>query len=220
MKKFASVIAMLLVCCMALSACGSSTGNASSAASGNETSGGYTYRTSATVKVANENGTFTKENVSAPILLTSVGQSADVSMLNALMAKTGCADFTFNATASADEIGNYGTIILACGASSKGLGAAGISQEDELARAQAIADACKAKDVTVIAAHLGGSARRGTLSDQFTNMALSCADYILAVEDGNEDSLFTDFAAENGIPVTLIYSIADALVPMTELFGA
>ena len=129
-------------------------------------------------------------------------------------------DYTISNLATSADLGDAKTLIIVVGGSSKGLGAAGISQEDELARAQAIADACKAKEVTVIAAHLGGSARRGTLSDQFTNMALSCADYILAVEDGNEDSLFTDFAVENGIPVTLIYSIADALVPMTELFGA
>lgn len=49
-----------------------------------------------------ENGTFTKDQVSAPVLITSFGQSADVSMLDALMKKVG-AEYTFDATASAED---------------------------------------------------------------------------------------------------------------------
>ena len=168
--------------------------------------------------VVTENGTFGKDNVSGDILITSIGQSADVSMLDALMKKVG-ATYTFNATAPADEVANYGTVILASGASSKGLGAAGISQEDELARAQAIVDTCKEKGIVVIMAHLGGSARRGALSDQFNDMALTCANYILVVEEGNDDGKFTDAAADKGIPVTLVNSIADTLTPLTDIFG-
>lgn len=237
MKKFAFVTfvtAMALACGLLLTACGggsstsstpssaSSVSSASSAVSSADTAtnaDGYTFRTSAENKVVTENGTFTKDNVTTPVLVTSIGQSADVSMLDALMKKVG-ADYTFNATASADEVSGYSTIILACGASSKGLGAAGISQEDELARAQAIVDTCEANGITVIAAHLGGTARRGALSDQFNDMALSCASYILVVEEGNDDGKFTDAATDKGIPITLIHSIADAMTPLTELFGA
>ena len=106
MKKFASVISMLLICSMALTACGSnggdkstggstqqpgtSQGAASSQGSGSTgDSSGYTFRTSADNKVVTENGTFTKENIEGPVLITSIGQSADVSMLDALMKKRG-----------------------------------------------------------------------------------------------------------------------------------
>ena len=230
MKKIASVLALALSLSLVLTACGSkeeapaastntpaaSTTTTTTTPEAAPAEGEYTWRTSADNKVASENGTFGKENISGSVLVTSVGQSADVSMLDALMKKVG-AEYTFNATASADEVANYGTLILASGASSKGLGAAGISQEDELARAQAIADACKANNITVIVAHLGGSARRGALSDQFNDLALTCADYLLVVEDGNaKDSKFTDA----GVPITLLSSIADAMVPLTELFGA
>ena len=231
MKKIASVLALALSLSLVLTACGSkgeapaastntpaasTTTTTTTPAEAAPAEGEYTWRTSADNKVASENGTFGKENISGAVLVTSVGQSADVSMLDALMKKVG-AEYTFNATASADEVANYGTLILASGASSKGLGAAGISQEDELARAQAIVDVCKANDITVIVAHLGGSARRGALSDQFNDLALTCADYLLVVEDGNaKDSKFTDA----GVPITLLSSIADAMVPLTELFGA
>ena len=236
MKKFASVMSMLLICSMALTACGStggdkstggstqqpgtSQGAASSQGSGSTgDSSGYTFRTSADNKVVTENGTFTKENIEGPVLITSIGQSADVSMLDALMKKVG-ADYTFNATASADDVANYKTVIIACGASSKGLGAAGISQEDELARANAIAQTVKDNGITVIAAHLGGASRRGALSDQFNDIALGVANYVMVVEEGNDDGKFTDAATDKGVPITLLHSIADAITPLTELFGA
>ena len=235
MKKFASVISMLLICSMALTACGSSgdkstggstqqSGTSQGAASSHGAastgdSSGYTFRTSADNKVVTENGTFTKDSIEYPVLITSIGQSADVSMLDALMKKVG-ADYTFNATASADDVANYKTVIIACGASSKGLGAAGISQEDELARANAIAQTAKDNGITVIAAHLGGASRRGALSDQFNDIALGVANYVMVVEEGNDDGKFTDAATDKGVPITLLHSIADAITPLTELFGA
>ena len=229
MKKLASVLALALTLSLVLTACGggeepapttpSTPSTPSSPEASEPAEGDYTWRTSADNKVVTENGTFTKDNVAGDVLITSIGQSADVSMLDALMKKVG-AEYTFNATAPADEVANYGTLILACGASSKGLGAAGISQEDELARAQAIVDTCKDKGIVVIAAHLGGSARRGALSDQFNDMALTCANYIIVVEEGNDDGKFTDAAVDKGIPVTLVNSIADTLTPLTDLFGA
>lgn len=230
MKKFASVISMLLICSMALTACGSNGGDKSTGGSTQQSgtsqgaastgdSSGYTFRTSADNKVVTENGTFTKDSIEYPVLITSIGQSADVSMLDALMKKVG-ADYTFNATASADDVANYKTVIIACGASSKGLGAAGISQEDELARANAIAQTVKDNGITVIAAHLGGASRRGALSDQFNDIALGVANYVMVVEEGNDDGKFTDAATDKGVPITLLHSIADAITPLTELFGA
>lgn len=233
-RKMSLILAAALSCSLLLSACGSSNGGTSNAsssgsntstsasASGSSASGssssGYTFRTSESNRVVTENGTFTKDQVSTPVLITSIGQSADVSMLDALMKKIG-ADYTFNATASAEDVAGYKTVILVSGASSKGLGAAGISQEDEIARAEAIAQTVKDNNITVIVAHLGGSARRGTLSDQFNDLALSCASYVMVVEEGNDDGKFTDAATDAGIPITLLYSIADALTPLQEIFG-
>ena len=236
MKKrtMSLILATALSCSLLLTACGnsgggSSSGNASgsntpssSVSSGASTSGsnasGYTFRTSESNRVVTENGTFTKDQVTTPVLITSIGQSADVSMLDALMKKIG-ADYAFNATASAEEVAGYKTVILVSGASSKGLGAAGISQEDEIARAEAIVQTAKDNGITVIVAHLGGSARRGTLSDQFNDLALSCASYVMVVEEGNDDGKFTDAATDAGVPITLLYSIADAMTPLQEIFG-
>jgi len=235
-RKLCAVLAAVMCLALVLTACGdgntstpnpgttnpgtttpSGSGNTSTNPGGSD--GSYTFRTSDTNRVVTENGTFTKENVSTPILITSIGQSADVSMLNALMKKIEGVEYDFDQVATADAVSGYKTVILACGASSKGLGAAGISQEDEIARAEAIVKTAKDNNITVIVAHLGGAARRGTLSDQFNDLALSCASYILVVEDGNDDGKFTDAASDAGIPITLLHSIADAQTPLTEIFG-
>ena len=59
-----------------------------------------------------------------PIVLTSVGQSADVNVVQTLMKKCEI-ETDLNSTVTADDLGNYKTLVLAIGGSSKGLGAAG-----------------------------------------------------------------------------------------------
>lgn len=204
MKKFLSFVSLALVCTLL--------GTAALATA-------YTPRTSKEKPVVTENGEFTREQAPEPILVTSVGQSADVSMLGALLKKAG-ANSTLNPTAKPEEIKDYKTLIIATGASSKGLGAAGISKEDELARAEALLKAAEENKVTVIMAHLGGAARRGTLSDQFIDLVMAKAAYIFVVEDGNGDGKFTTFAAEKKVPITLLKTIASAMEIIKPLFGA
>lgn len=152
-----------------------------------------------------------------PILVTSFGQSADVAMLKALFKKTGV-EITFDPVVKADSLGDAKTIFIAAGASTKGLGAAGIKPEEELERAKAIVEAAKSKDMTIIAVHLGGSARRGDLSDQFVTLAVDDADGMIVVAEGNEDDFFTNKSDEKSIPVSIVDSIAKAVDPLTEMF--
>lgn len=178
----------------------------------------YAFRTSKETRVVTENGEFDKALIQEPVLVTSIGQSADVSMLDALLKKVG-ATYTFNATASAEEMAEYKTVIIAAGASSKGLGAAGISQEDEIARAEAMMKVAEEKEITVILMHLGGASRRGALSDRFSDMVLEKAKYIVMVEDGNQDNKFTEAAVEKNVPITLLSSIADAMTVLKDLLA-
>lgn len=220
----AALAASLCACGGSASSAPASTANSAAASTATSSAGGpatdpsYVMRTSDAERVVTENGTFTKDQIKTPVLVTSVGQSADVSMLDALMKKVG-ADYTFNSTATAEDVAAAGTVIVASGASSKGLGAAGISVDDEAARAAEILQAAKDNGVTVIMAHLGGAARRGSLSDQFNELVLQDAAYIIVVEDGNTDGKFTDYAAEKNVPITLVKSIADAVTPLTDLFA-
>lgn len=232
-KKLSALVVCAILASMVLTACGGGTsssapapapgGSSSSTAApaGGDSStaapsGDVTMQTSDTNKVVTIG---TLPVCEGPIYITSVGQSADASMLDALMKKIG-AEYTFNSTAKAADVAGAKTVIIAAGASSKGLGAAGISADDEKARAKELLQTCKDNNITVIMAHLGGASRRGPLSDEFTNMVLDGSAYLMVVEDGNADGLFTTYAKDKNIPVTLLKSIADAMAPLQEIFPA
>ncbi len=163
-------------------------------------------------------GTIDKSLYSTPVFVTSFGQSTDAAMLDTVMKRIGV-DYVYNATASADAISGYKTIVIAVGASTKGLGAAGISEAEETARAKEIMAAVKANGIEVICCHIGGSARRGTLSDEYADMVMSEASLIVLKEDANFDYKFTKYAEEHNVPISLIYATKDTLTVFSEVFN-
>lgn len=162
-------------------------------------------------------GTIDKSRYTTPVLVTSFGQSTDASMLDTVMKKAGI-NYVYNATITADGISSYKTIVIAVGASTKGLGAAGISEAEETARASEIMKVIKEKGIEVICCHIGGSARRGTLSDTLTDMVMDQASYIILKEDANFDYKFTKYASEHNKPITLIYATKDTIDVFTNLY--
>ena len=153
--------------------------------------------------------------ISLPILMTSAGQSADVQMFNAIASRSGVEATARELVEAEDiEVGEYNTLVIVVGGSSKGLGAAGIDAEQEQARVDAIIE--KLKDsVTIVVAHIGGQARRGELSDGFINAVLPYAQYLIVVEEGDSDGLFSNYAAENNIPI----SICPDITSVGEVFA-
>lgn len=241
MKKIiAMLLALLFV--IALAACGSKTEEAASApvatqapaaeqkqetyTSSQGTVDGYdpNQKTEFAMNTSESVRTFNIGEVdpalfTTPILVTSFGQSADTSMMDAIMKRSGVKDYAFNALATDADIKNYKTVIIVCGASSKGLGAAGISEADETARAEKIMAAIKETNPAVIMCHLGGSMRRGTLSDKLTDMVLEVAKYMVVVEDANFDGKFTTVAQEKNIPLTYLFAIKDGMDVFSALFN-
>ncbi len=134
-----------------------------------------------------------------PLLITSVGQSADGQMVRVL-AQRGGLNFTYDSLAAAAAVAGYRAVVLVVGGSSKGLGAAGINPDQEEQRAQALISAAKGGGIDVIVMHVGGEARRGDLTDRFIRAAAPKADYLIVVADGNMDNIFSQIAGE-AIPV-------------------
>ena len=73
-------------------------------------------------------------------------------------------------------------------------------------------------DMTIIVAHIGGSARRGELSDGFISAVSPKADYLLVVAGGDDDGLFTQIASENGIPMDTVETLADVGTVLPKAF--
>ena len=226
MKWIASLLAALTVL-SALSGCGSSapvsSAPASSAASASsEAAPAVSSSEAASVeaapaadgapKTSKENPTFVSgelPKISGPVLVTSAGQGGDTEAMDRVLQKAGI-EHTLYATASASEVASAKSIFVVVGASMKGLGAAGVSVEQELARAKA-ALAGASEDAVIICAHIGGEARRGDTSDPFIEMVMPLSDALIAVEGGNADGKLTQLADQEGIPYGLAFSIAGSI---------
>ena len=82
------------------------------------------------------------------------------------------------------------------------MGAAGTDVDDEIARCKKLADAAKAAGMTVVCAHIEGSARRTDASDQASiDAIMAIADIVLVIEESDNDGLFTNYCTEHNIPL-------------------
>ena len=194
-----------------------STGTVEGAATySQEVAAQYKYQTDSKNRMVTI-GTIT-EKFQGPVLVTSFGQSTDGSMIEQVMKRLKTVAYTYNPTATSADLGGVKTVVIAVGNSTKGLGAAGISQDQETARAKEFMAAAKKAGVKVICCHIGGATRRGALSDAFADMVLPLSSFIVVKEDGNEDGKFTSFASSHNIPITLVYGSKDTVGAFKAIF--
>lgn len=170
-----------------------------------------------------------------PILTTSAGQSPDVMTVNIVCEEAGILyDYCDVVTVELIKMGvglageeertgfhmevyndfdkypkgtPYKTVIIAIGATLKGMGASGLTVNDELARLKKIIDYCKQNNIFIIGAHVGGSSKRGAPAGDNERMIDAVApfvDYLIVTGDGNKDGRFNKISEENSIPMTQI----------------
>ena len=173
--------------------------------------------TSTSTEAAGEVAGLTAPIAEGPALVTSGGQSADYQMIATVMGKVGM-DYTVANLCTSADLGDAKTLIVVVGGSSKGLGAAGIDADGELARLTELLDGAKSAGLTVIAMHTGGEARRGELSDKFITPIFEKADYAIVVTSGDEDGLMSGICASKGIPMDGIKSISEVATVLPAAF--
>ena len=153
-----------------------------------------------------------------PILISSAGQSADVILAGMLFKKLNLNYKTVNLAKESDLEG-IKTLVVVPGFSSKGLGAAGISREDEMDRVVALINSAKEKKIKIVMLHIGGNARRGNQSDDFNKLVAESSSYMIVVNQGDEDKFFSNIAADKKVTIKLVEKIVDATEPIKELFN-
>lgn len=184
-----------------------------------------------------------------PVLTTSAGQSADVNTLNVIMeqaaikfdycdvptmvmVKSGVgmggakAKEGFHVEVATDlakfKAGTpYQTVIFAIGASLKGMGASGLTVDDEIKRVREIIEYCKQNKIFIIAVHSGGEPRRGAPgsdNEKMIDAVAPFANYIIAVKDSNKDGRFTKISKEKNIPFTQVDYALGILELMKKVF--
>lgn len=158
-----------------------------------------------------------KAGFAPPILISSAGQSADVTLAGSLCKKANLEARALPSATPADLKG-VKTLMLVPGFSSKGLGAAGTSRDDEMERVKKVIAAAREMHIPILVVHIGGTARRGAQSDDFNKLTAESARRLIVVKQGNEDGFFSKIAAERRIPLDVVDKIAGVLTPLTAAF--
>jgi hypothetical protein len=154
------------------------------------------------------------EKAGLPVLLTSCGQSPGPVKMVVFLKKLSI-DHVSNPQAAAKDLvarkssgTPFKSLIIVTGASLKGMGAAGVSISDEIARTRALIEEAKKQGIKVIGAHIEGMARRsqgasaGDNSDEQSIDAV-CPNSALMIirKDGNADGRFTTISKAKNIPM-------------------
>jgi hypothetical protein len=167
----------------------------------------------------------------SPAFIASVGQSAGAQQARVLAMRAGL-EFTFEARPDVDVLDGHETLIVVLGASTKGLGAAGVDVDAEIAWATELFEKARELGMAIVAMHIEGGTRRGPSSDRINTTFAPLVDHLIVKgsspgqewaeaeeADGNADGLFTDIAAEHGIPITYIAKTLEAVDALKQLFG-
>jgi len=163
---------------------------------------------------------------SPPILVTSCGQSEGPSSLNTILKRVGVVyDIVPLATVSDLKAKPYKSLIVTMGASLKGMGAAGISIDDELKRTAELIDAARKAKITVIGAHIEGMKRRAqgaevgdTTDEQSIDTVAPNADILFVKKEGNSDNRFTIIAQAKKIPMVEFEKNMDMVGALEKIF--
>jgi hypothetical protein len=153
-----------------------------------------------------------------PGLITSAGQSSDVAIVKVMLNTQLKLGLDYKPLAQPADLAGMKTLVVSVGASTKGLGAAGLDMDKEIARTTALVKAAKAAGIRILVMHTGGEARRGKTSNDLIQIVAPEADYIVVVAAGNKDKLFTKLAAARNVPVAEVAKMADAGSAVKAIF--
>ncbi len=221
MKKLSKIFALAVTAVMllTLAACGSEPAPTQPAAP-QTTQAPQTTPAQTDAPQPSESAAPAAASFEGPVLVISVGKSADISIAKSMMARIQVDYDVYEPEAGKEpDLGGVKTVIIVPGVSTKGLGEAGIQLNDELDATKKIVEKIEAADVKVLVAHLGGSSRRDDLTDQFIDIVLPAADHIVCLDEGNRDGKFTDYAAQHGITCESAENISGLVTNVQKLFG-
>ena len=151
-----------------------------------------------------------------PVILTSCGQSPGPTRLKIFMKRLKM-DFEENLLVTAKDLvaakdagKPFKTLIIVTGASLKGMGASGVSIDDELARTEALIAEARKQGMTIIGSHIEGMSRRsqgasaGDNSDeQSIDAVCPNSDFMIVKKEGDSDGRFATISKGKDIPLIL-----------------
>lgn len=167
-----------------------------------------------------------------PVLVTSCGQSIGPTTIKVVLQRLKLAcDIEPLATpemlqAKAKAGTPYKSLIITMGASLKGMGAAGIEIDDELARAAALIAEARKEGIKIIGAHIEGMKRRSqgaaagdTTDEQSIDAVAPNSQILLVLKEGNADGRFTVISQSKKIPLVEFEKTMDLIPALEKLFA-
>jgi len=164
-----------------------------------------------------------------PILVTTCGQSPGALMVKLICDQLGipCTEGDlltadeFLSECSGETLDKVGVLFVTTGTSLKGMGAAGVEVDTEVARCTALIEAAREQGMIIIVGQIEGPSRRVDEYDEASITAMSpLADLLITRSDVNDDGYFTDLAETLGIPQIFIEETLDLEVLLPILFPA
>lgn len=169
----------------------------------------------------------TEARAELPVLVTSCGQSNGPTTIKIVLQRLKLAyDIEPLATPETLRAKPYKTLIITMGASLKGMGAAGIQIEDELARTAALIAEARKQGVKIIGAHIEGMKRRSqgaaagdTTDEQSIDAVAPNSNILLVYKEGNSDGRFTVISQAKKIPLVEFEKTIDLIPTLEKLFA-
>jgi hypothetical protein len=150
-----------------------------------------------------------------PLLITNAGQGPGAKMSRLLVQRTGVVtDFDYNAEPQPADLKTkpYKTLMVVLGSTAKGLGASGITIDQEIERLNAMIAEAKKLKMQIVCVLLEGKTRRGKpggADERCIDAIAPFANYLVIKKDGNEDGRFDVIAKKTGAPLTFIDDAVD-----------
>lgn len=160
-----------------------------------------------------------------PMLITNAGQGPGGKMGRLLISQSKAVTaFDYNAEPTVKDLQAkpYKTLMVVIGSSAKGLGASGITIDQEIARLDTMIKEAKRLKMQIVAAQIEGKARRGkpgSADERSIDAIAPYADYLIIKKDANEDGRFTKIAQQTKAPLTIIDETVDFMEVIKTMYA-
>jgi len=165
-----------------------------------------------------------------PVLITSCGQSPGPTTVKVVLQRLKIPfenePLATPETLRAKGAEGFKTVIIVMGASLKGMGAAGISIDDEINRVSALIAEARKLGIKIIGAHVEGMKRRAqgaaagdTTDEQSIDAVAPGSDLLLVYQEGNSDGRFTNIAKAKNIPLVEFVKMMELVPALEKLFA-
>ncbi len=166
-----------------------------------------------------------------PFLLTSGGQGAGSKTLRLLLNQT--KKFTYGENAdfyledetparySLIDSGKYTTLVIVMSVTEKGLGASGITIEDEIKYLKEVIAKAEAQNMPIVAVSMEKDARSKISTngnERVIDTVCPHADWIITIKDNNTDGRFTELGKKYNIPVTTVDKPLELVKVLPSIF--